>query len=140
MPLLDRTGLRTDIWQASADGASAAEHVIVGFACLDAVLAGNGRGCKIGVAITNDVKAVALEPYLDQVELIAIAFPNSGDGRGFSIARQSTCGPRKVISFPRTVALTEGKAASIAKIFASLIPTSDTIGMAGGTVIKRRSI
>ena len=88
MPLLDRTGLRTDIWEASADGASAAEHVIVGFACLDAVLAGNGRGCKIGVAITNDVKAVALEPYLDQVELIAIAFPNSGDGRGFSIARQ----------------------------------------------------
>ena len=88
MPLLDRAGLRADVWDVSEDGASGAEHVIVGFAYLDAALAGNGRGRKIGVAIANDVKASALEPYLEQVELISIAFPNYGDGRGFSIARQ----------------------------------------------------
>ena len=58
----------------------------------------------------------------------------------FSIARQSICGPRKVISLPRTVTFTDGKAASIANIWASCAPTSETIGIAGGIVIRRRSI
>jgi uncharacterized protein (DUF934 family) len=88
MPLLDRAGLRTDVWDISEDGSSAADNIIVGFAYLDAALAGNGRGRKIGVAIANDVKASALEPYLDQIELVSIAFPSYGDGRGFSIAKQ----------------------------------------------------
>lgn len=88
MPLLDREGLREDVWVVSEDGASAAENIVVAFEALDAALAGNGRGRRIGVAIRNDVKASALEPYFDQVELVSIAFPNYGDGRGFSIARQ----------------------------------------------------
>ena len=88
MPLLDSAGLRADAWDVSEDGASAADNIIVGFAHLDAALAGNGRGRKIGVAIGNDVKASALAPYLDQIELVSIPFPSYGDGRGFSIARQ----------------------------------------------------
>jgi uncharacterized protein (DUF934 family) len=88
MPLLDSAGLRQETWEASQDGAAPAEKIIVGFAYLDAALAGNGRGRKIGVAIANDVKASALAPYFDQIELILIAFPNYGDGRGFSIAKQ----------------------------------------------------
>src|SRR3954454_18315480 len=88
MPLLDSAGLRADIWDVSEDGSSAADNIIVGLAHLDAALAGNGRGRKIGVAIANDVKASALEPYLDQIELVSIAFPSYGDGRGFSIAKQ----------------------------------------------------
>jgi uncharacterized protein (DUF934 family) len=88
MPLLDRNGLRADAWEFSEDAASASGHIIVGFAHLDEALAGNGRGRRIGVAIANDVKAAALEPYFDQVDLISIAFPSYGDGRGFSIAKQ----------------------------------------------------
>jgi uncharacterized protein (DUF934 family) len=88
MPLLDRAGLRADVWDVSEDGSSASDNIIVAFAHLESALAGNGRGRKVGVAIVNDVKASALEPYLDQIELVSIAFPNYGDGRGFSIARQ----------------------------------------------------
>jgi uncharacterized protein (DUF934 family) len=88
MPLLDRSGLRTDVWTFSEDGSSAAEKIIVAFAHLESALAGNGRGRKIGVAVANDVKAAALQPYLDQIELVSIPFPSSGDGRGFSIAKQ----------------------------------------------------
>jgi uncharacterized protein (DUF934 family) len=88
MPLLDRTGAREDRWHRSADGSSPAEQIIVDFAHLEATLAGNGRGRRIGIDIANHVKAEALLPYFDQVQLIAIAFPNFGDGRGFSIAKQ----------------------------------------------------
>ena len=58
----------------------------------------------------------------------------------FSSAKQSMCGPRKVISLPRTVIATEGNAASIILILLSPAPTSATMGMAGGTVIRVRSI
>jgi uncharacterized protein (DUF934 family) len=88
MPLLDSAGLRPDVWDFSEDGSSAADNIIVSLAHLDAPLAGNGRGRRIGVAIPNDVKASALEPFLDQIELVSIAFPSYGDGRGFSIAKQ----------------------------------------------------
>jgi uncharacterized protein (DUF934 family) len=88
MPLLDSAGLRAEIWEFSEDGSSAGENIIVAFAHLDAALAGNGRGRRIGVAIANDLKAAALQPYLDQIELVSIAFPSYGNGRGFSIAKQ----------------------------------------------------
>jgi uncharacterized protein (DUF934 family) len=88
MPLLDRTGLRENVWTESEDGSSPVDKVIVAYAHLESALAGNGRGRTIGVAIANDVKAAALEPFLDQIELVAIAFPSYGDGRGFSIAKQ----------------------------------------------------
>ena len=88
MPLLDSAGLRADVWDVSEDGSSAADNIIVGLAHLNAALAGNGRGRKIGVAIANDVKASALEPFLDQIDLVSIGFPSYGDGRGFSIAKQ----------------------------------------------------
>ncbi|MDB5543794.1 MAG: hypothetical protein JWO64_943 [Hyphomicrobiales bacterium] len=88
MPLLDSAGLRADVWDFSEDGSSSSDNIIVGLAHVDAALAGNGRGRKVGVAIANHVKASALDPFLDQIELVSIAFPNHGDGRGFSIARQ----------------------------------------------------
>lgn len=88
MPLLDREGLRDDIWHRSDDGSAEAENVIVALAHLPATLAGNGVGRKVGVAIGNGVKAQELAPFLDQLALVSIAFPSSGDGRGFSIAKQ----------------------------------------------------
>ncbi len=88
MPLLDRDGLRADIWRAGADDVAGADCILVALSELEAALAGNGRGRRIGVAIANDVKAATLKPVLDQLELVSIAFPNHGDGRGFSLARQ----------------------------------------------------
>ncbi len=88
MPLLDSAGVSADVWDFSEDGSSAADNILVAFAHLEAALAGNGRGRRIGVAIPNDVKSSALEPFLDQIELVSIAFPSYGDGRGFSIAKQ----------------------------------------------------
>ena len=58
----------------------------------------------------------------------------------FSTCPHSACGPRKVISFPRTVIATEGKAASTIRRLSSCVPMSATIEMAGGTVTRVRCI
>lgn len=88
MPLLDRNGFKQDEWTRSDDGSAEAPRVLVTFDHLQEALAGNGRGRQIGVAIANTIKADALTPFLNDLDLIAIAFPSSGDGRGFSIAKQ----------------------------------------------------
>ena len=88
MPLLDRTGAKDNRWIHSEDGTAEAEQIIVSFAHLKDALAGNGRGRRIGVAITNPVKAAELAAFLADLDLISIAFPAYGDGRGFSIAKQ----------------------------------------------------
>lgn len=84
MPLLDRTGWAADGW--TRDDA-AADAAIVPFDALDAAIAGRSEGQRLGVDLPNDVALDRLEPWLDRVALIAIAFPAHGDGRGFSLAR-----------------------------------------------------
>jgi len=88
MPLLDQNGAKKDVWVISEDGSADAEHIIVSVAHLKQALAGNGRGRRIGVAIANTVKLAELEPHLSEIDLVSIAFPSYGDGRGFSIAKQ----------------------------------------------------
>jgi len=88
MPLLDLNGAKKNVWVISEDGSADAEHIIVSVTHLKHALAGNGRGRRIGVAIANTVKLAELEPHLAEIDLIAIAFPSHGDGRGFSIAKQ----------------------------------------------------
>jgi len=88
MPLLDQNGAKKDVWVISDDGSVDAEHIIVSVAHLKDALASNGRGRRIGVAIANTVKLAELEPHLAEIDLVAIAFPSYGDGRGFSIAKQ----------------------------------------------------
>jgi uncharacterized protein (DUF934 family) len=88
MPLLDRNGAKDNAWVFSEDGTAEAEQIIVAFAHLKEALAGNGRGRRIGAAIANTVKLAELLPHLAEIELVSIAFPASGDGRGFSIAKQ----------------------------------------------------
>jgi uncharacterized protein (DUF934 family) len=89
MPLLDRQGAKEDVWRRveSADDVSG-DFVLAPFALLNEALAARREGQKIGVSIENTVKADALAPLFDQLDLIAIAFPASNNGRGFSIARQ----------------------------------------------------
>ena len=42
----------------------------------------------LAVEFPNDRDPADLAPWLDRVELIRVAFPATGDGRGFSIARE----------------------------------------------------
>lgn len=43
---------------------------------------------RLAVDFPNDRDPADLAPWLDRLELIRIAFPAMGDGRGFSIARR----------------------------------------------------
>jgi uncharacterized protein (DUF934 family) len=45
------------------------------------------RDAPTGVAWPNSRKVAELEPYLDRLSLIVLAFPNFKDGRGYSQAR-----------------------------------------------------
>ena len=47
-----------------------------------------GLASPAPVAGCSLLRPSALDPTLEQVDLISIAFPNYSDGRGFSIARQ----------------------------------------------------
>jgi uncharacterized protein (DUF934 family) len=87
MPLLDRTGEKSDAWRRVAAAEIGAEqHALVPFADLaEARAATNG---EIGVEIANTVRLEDLAADLDRLALIAVAFPSYSDGRGFSIARQ----------------------------------------------------
>ena len=88
MKLLDRNGYRADDFsRADLAGAERLDNVIVPYADLAAAPA-RKEGRKLGVEIPNSVKADDLVPHFGKLHLIAIAFPGSGDGRGFSIAKQ----------------------------------------------------
>ena len=88
MPLLDRTGWTADPWTRED---TAADATIVPFEALAEALAGRRDGQRLGVDLPNHVALAALEAQLefrlDRLDLIAIAFPAHGDGRGFSLAR-----------------------------------------------------
>ena len=45
-------------------------------------------GHLIGVEIANDTAPADLEPWLSVLHLIAIGFPKSADGRGFTLAQR----------------------------------------------------
>ncbi len=47
---------------------------------------GVGRSGRLGVVLPNDVDPVDLEPVLDQLALVALAFPAFTDGRAYSQA------------------------------------------------------
>ena len=85
MQLLDRTGFRADGYvRADAAAAKDAPAAIVPYA----ELAGASSTGKLGVDISNSVNTEEIAPHFGKLALIAIAFPSSGDGRGFSLARR----------------------------------------------------
>lgn len=86
MPLLDRNGLVPDDYVRGVPP-EAAEAVIMTIDALEGALAAKGDGRRIGVDLPNDFKVEKLHPAQDRIDLIAIAFPGFGDGRGFSLAR-----------------------------------------------------
>lgn len=43
-------------------------------------------GHSLGVDVSNDTDLALLAPWMQRIELVAVAFPKSSDGRGFSMA------------------------------------------------------
>ncbi len=92
MPLIDERGrFLADDWVRPAEGerVAAGTRVILPFARLAAEgEAFIDAGHALGADISNDVDVVALAQWLPRLELIAVAFPKSADGRGFTIAQR----------------------------------------------------
>lgn len=91
MPLIiDRQPVAADSWIRvdSEEALNQAGDLLVDFALWqqhrDALKA---RGGKLGVVVDGDTDLDALVADLDQLALVAIAFPSFADGRGFSQAR-----------------------------------------------------
>jgi uncharacterized protein (DUF934 family) len=83
MPLLDRNGLKPDAYTRDDP---AAEAIIVPLAGLDEALANRASGQRIGVDLPNTAVPGDV-PTQAGIDLIAVAFPKFGDGRGFSIGK-----------------------------------------------------
>jgi uncharacterized protein (DUF934 family) len=68
-------------------GFAADEWAEAQFLPLESLLAGETRSdAPIAVDFPNDRDPAELQPWFGQIELVRVAFPAMGDGRGFSIA------------------------------------------------------
>ncbi|WP_294533520.1 DUF934 domain-containing protein [uncultured Rhodoblastus sp.] len=89
MLLLDRRGAKEETFtRIESAGESGGGSILAPFALIEEILAQHGDNRRIGVLVSNNVTADALEPYFDRLALIAVVFPSGTDGRGFSLARQ----------------------------------------------------
>ena len=75
MPIVTDTGFAPDSWTRDAEA---------GAATLIAPLDAKAPGAEL--ANTADVSDI--EPHFARLQLIAVAFPAFGDGRGFTVARK----------------------------------------------------
>ncbi len=89
MPLLDRNGVKPDIW-TKCDGAAIdnLSHALVHWSALSEALRHREHGQRIATLVPNTVRIDDIAPLLGQLDLVAIDFPAYSDGRGFSLARQ----------------------------------------------------
>ena len=92
MVLVERTGFSTDPWQRldDSDDLLAAQplRIIVPLERLLRDFVDYAGPARLGVDLTNDTAVDDLLPVLQSLALIAITFPSSTDGRGFSLARK----------------------------------------------------
>ncbi len=95
MPLLDRQGLREDLFVRAAEGELPTPAMSsCPWADLPAALAGAGRDQRVGVEVPNVVKAAEIRLTQRQLSLVAIQFPTYSDGaasawRGSSVTTAS---------------------------------------------------
>jgi uncharacterized protein (DUF934 family) len=89
MPLLESGKSVADTWTIAADDAAVdgGTPAIVSFARLKSDQGLAGHNGKLGVSLPSDTKIEELEPYLGQLDLVALEFPKYRDGRGFTLAR-----------------------------------------------------
>jgi uncharacterized protein (DUF934 family) len=83
-------GFRPDAWThaGSAEALAGAGSVILPLAAYLELEAGERKGARarLGVQLAPAEGVEALEPYLADLPLVALAFPNFSDGRSFSKA------------------------------------------------------
>lgn len=91
MPLIKDGRFHSDDWHRPAEdeklNGGAPAKVLLPFARLDedgSTL--KSAGHRIGAEIANNSDPGALEPWFERLDVIAVEFPKSADGRGFSIA------------------------------------------------------
>jgi uncharacterized protein (DUF934 family) len=90
MPLLKDGRFIADPWRHAADGEPLPESEPATVSWKrwsserDMLL---GRNGPIGLRLANDVAPLSLAPDVERFDLIALSFPNFGDGRAFSQAR-----------------------------------------------------
>jgi uncharacterized protein (DUF934 family) len=71
-----------------AEGA-AATHLIVPWADWQKAPADwHARAAHVGVSVAPETPYAALQPHLERLALISIAFPGVSEGRGYSLGRQ----------------------------------------------------
>ncbi|MEM9781293.1 MAG: DUF934 domain-containing protein [Pseudomonadota bacterium] len=83
--LLDRSGVIDDVWTVIGEDDALPDGPAILPAARLAELAGVAH--PVGVHIDNAADPRSLQPVLDRLGLISVAFPSFADGRGFSIAR-----------------------------------------------------
>ena len=90
MALIDRTGFVHDDWVRidDDDPLDGAPRILVSLPRYLDTLRAQAPGAAVGLYLGNDTRVSGLLACLDDVALIAIEFPSSSDGRGFSLARQ----------------------------------------------------
>lgn len=86
MPLLERTGWKTDEW-VRYDAWLAAPAILVPPTTLATAVAALTEGQRIGVELPNTFQPLQLKSVQDRLDLVAVDFPGFADGRGFSIGR-----------------------------------------------------
>lgn len=89
--LVSIAGVVPDRWLPAAELAegAVASHLIVSWAdWLKSPAEWRARAAHLGVKVPQDTPFTAILPHLAEFELISIAFPAFGEGRGYSLGRQ----------------------------------------------------
>ncbi|MDE2579853.1 MAG: DUF934 domain-containing protein [Hyphomicrobiales bacterium] len=85
MKLLDRNGLKADVYRRMSEGQFDGPGIVSLAELADGAQPAAG---KLGLAIENTANVRDVERHFDSVTLIVIHFPSFGDGRGFTLARR----------------------------------------------------
>ena len=89
MPIMRDGGFQQDEWTRLEADAPIVGRVVAPLADLASLWGDLSVSAEaIGVDLPNDADLAQLDPYLDQLTLIVVAFPSFADGRGFSLARR----------------------------------------------------
>lgn len=89
--LVSIAGVVPDRWIRAgdlADGATATHVIVPWVDWLKAPSDWRARAGHLGVAVAPDLPFATLQPHLVGLDLVSIAFPSVGEGRGYSLGRQ----------------------------------------------------
>lgn len=89
--LVSIAGVVPDRWlrvSELAEGAAATHLIVPWVDWLKSPAEWRARAPHVGVSVGPETTYAALQPHLERLELISIAFPGVSEGRGYSLGRQ----------------------------------------------------